>query len=164
MPTVSSLVSVSRGLTARGRQPYFVQNVIDIAAAVTANGTALVAGDIVQAITVPVNTMVVQAGIEVLTAVDGSASNDVDVLLGITGVDVDAFVASFDLDAATAGAYATSTGTPLIVGGTADTIDVEFHAGTTMPVSGQLRVWALLLDVDADNDRDADEVDRDQIA
>lgn len=164
MPTVSSLVSVSRGSTARGRQPYFVQNVIDIAAAVTANGTALVAGDIVQAITVPVNTMVVQAGIEVLTAVDGSASNDVDVLLGITGVDVDAFVASFDLDAATAGSYATSTGTPLIVGGTADTIDVEFHAGTTMPVSGELRVWALLLDVDAEDERDADEVDRDQLA
>lgn len=164
MPTVSSLVSVARGATARGRQPYFVQNVIDIAAAVTANGTALVAGDIVQAITVPANTMVVQAGIEVLEAVDGSASNDVAVHLGITGVDVDAFVASFDLDAATAGAYATSTGNPLIVGSAADTVDIEFDAGTTMPVSGQLRVWALLLDVDADNDRDADEVDRDQLA
>lgn len=164
MPTVSSLVSVARGSTARGRQPYFVQNVIDIAAAVTANGTALVAGDIVQAITVPANTMVVQAGIEVIEAVDGAASSNVAIHLGITGVDVDAFVASFDLDAATAGAYATSTGTPLIVGSAADTVDIEFDAGTTMPVSGQLRVWALLLDVDADNDRDADEVDRDQLA
>ncbi len=56
MPTVTTLSSAARGAGARGRQPYMVQHEIDIAAAVTAKGSALAAGDIVAAISVTAET------------------------------------------------------------------------------------------------------------
>jgi hypothetical protein len=44
----------------------------------------------------------------------------------------------------------------------ADTIDLEIDAATTAPTAGKLRIWAILMDVDA---RKAGEIaDRDVLA
>jgi len=73
-----------------------LQNDIDMADAVLQNGgTALAANDIIQAIAVPTNTMILHAGIKVITAMEGTTT-DSGLLLGITGTDVDIFSAAFD--------------------------------------------------------------------
>lgn len=164
MGTVTTLVGgVGSGRTANS-VPYFVDTTIDIAVWAAAEGAPLAAGDIVQAINVPADTMVLNAGIEVITAVDGSASADNAWDLGITAVDPDCFVDAWEIDTASAGDYAPQAAAfnPLIVGGTADTIDVLIQAATTPPVSGVIRVWAVLMDIDGR--RTADEVDRDTLA
>ena len=165
--TISDLVVAARGTsTTPSRSPYFVEASIDIAAAVASKGSALEAGEIIQAITVPANTMIMTAGIEVTTAVDASSADAV-ISLGVTGLDVDRFVAGFEFDAddAPAGTYTTQAdgSAPVVIGGTADTIDLELDSISTAPVSGVLRVFAVLLDVDAQGGT-ADEVDRDQLA
>jgi hypothetical protein len=162
MATVTTLAGGSvDGFTA-GRMPYFKEVLIDFAAAATAKGSALVASDVIEAISVPTNTLILNAGFEVIT-VAGGESNDNTLDLG-TGVDVDVFVDGFDLDAAAAGAYAQNAAAfqPLVVGATADTIDVLIATATTAPTSGVLRVWAVLMDVEAR--RTAAEVDRDLLA
>jgi len=165
--TITTLAGgVGAGGTTPSRSPYLVEKSIDIAAAVAAKGSALEAGEIIQALDVPANTMILTAGIEVTTAVDASSADAV-LSLGVTGGDVDRFVAAFEFDAddAPAGTYATmaDASAPVIIGSTADTIDVELDSITTAPVSGVLRVFAVLLDIDALGDG-ADEVDRDQLA
>jgi hypothetical protein len=162
MATVTTLAGGSvDGFTA-GRMPYFKEVLIDFAAAATAKGSALVATDVIEAISVPANTMILNAGFEIIT-VAGGESNDNTLDLG-TGVDADVFVDGFDLDAAAAGAYAQNAAAfqPLVVGGTADTIDLTIVTATTAPTSGVVRVFAVLMDIDAR--KVAAEVDRDTLA
>lgn len=161
MGTVTTLAGGKTSGQTAGSVPYLVDNLIDIAAWSTAEGGALVAGDIVEAISVPANTLVLSAGIEVISPLVGESA-DTRFLLGVVGGDVDAFVASWDATAAVAGAYAPATQTGQVMFGTADTIDLELDAATTGPTAGTLRVWAVLMNVDAR--RGADEVDRDQLA
>ena len=129
--------------------PYFVEKTIDFAAAATAKGTALAAADVIEVIDVPAGTMVLNAGLQVVTVATGE-SNDNTLDLGITGVDADAFVDGFDLDAAAAGAYAQNAAAfqPLIVDA-ADTIDLLITTATTAPTGGTVRVWAVLCDIGA---------------
>jgi hypothetical protein len=162
MATVTTLAGGSvDGFTA-GRMPYFKEVLVDFAAAATAKGSALAAADVIEAISVPTNTMILNAGFEVITAAGGE-SNDNTLDLG-TGVDADVFVDGFDLDAAAAGAYAQNAAAfqPLVVGGTADTIDLTIATATTAPTSGVVRVFAVLMDIDAR--KIAAEVDRDTLA
>jgi hypothetical protein len=149
------------GFTA-GRMPYFKEVLIDFAAAATAKGSALAAADVIEAISVPANTLILNAGLEVITAAGGE-SNDNTLDLGVTGVDADVFVDGFDLDAAAAGAYAQNAAAfqPVVIGA-ADTIDLLIATATTAPTSGVVRVWAVLMDIDAR--KAAAEVDRDVLA
>lgn len=162
MATVTTLAGGSvDGFTA-GRMPYFKEVLIDFAAAATAKGSALAAADVIEAISVPANTMILNAGLEVIT-VAGGESNDTTVDLGVTTTEPDNFVDGFDLDAAAAGAYAQNAAAfqPLVIG-TADTIDLLIATATTAPTSGVVRVWAVLMDIDGR--KAAAEVDRDVLA
>jgi hypothetical protein len=161
MATVTTLAGGSvDGFTA-GRMPYFKEVLIDFAAAATAKGSALAAADVIEAISVPANSMILNAGLEVIT-VAGGESSDNTLDLG-TATDADNFVDGFDLDAAAAGAYAQNAAAfqPIVVG-TADTIDLTIATATTAPTSGVVRVWAVLMDIDAR--KTAAEVDRDTLA
>lgn len=161
MATVTTLAGGSiDGFTA-GRMPYFKEVLIDFAAAAAAKGGALAVSDVIEAVSVPANTMILNAGLEVITAAGGE-SNDNTLDLG-TGVDADNFVDGFDLDAAVAGTYAQNAAAfQPIVCGTADTIDLTIATATTAPTSGVVRVWAVLMDIDAR--KTAVEVDRDVLA
>lgn len=162
MATITTLAGgASAGRTA-APVPYVVDKVIDFAAAATAKGSALAAADVIECISVPANTVILNAGFEVITAAGGE-SNDTTYDLGVTGVDADVFVDGFDGDAAAAGAYAQNAAAfqPIVVG-TADTIDITIATATTAPTGGKVRVWALLMDIDGR--KTADEVDRDQLA
>ena len=162
MATVTTLAGGKTSGQTVGSVPYFVDVEIDFAAAATAKGSALAAADVIEAISVPANTLILNAGMEVITAAGGeSADNAWD--LGVTGVDADVFVDGFDGDAAAAGDYAQNAAAfqPVVIG-TADTIDLLIQAATTAPTSGVVRVWAVLMNIDGRTG--ADEVDRDQLA
>lgn len=161
MGTVTTLAGGKTSGRTAASVPYFADVEVDIAAWATAEGGALVAGDIIECISVPANTLVLSAGIEVLSPLVGESA-DARFLLGVVGGDVDAFVASWDATAAAAGAYAPATQNGQVMFGAADTIDLELDAATTGPTAGKLRVWAVMVDVDARVG--ADEVDRDQLA
>jgi len=159
-----AITTLAGGATAgrtAGSVPYLIDVQIDLAAAATAKGTALAAADIIEAVNVPANSVVLTAGIEVVTALAGE-SGDTRLLLGVTGGDVDAFVASWDATAAAAGAYAPAAATVPVVFASADTIDIEIDAATTAPTGGVLRVWAVVMDIDGRYG--AAEADRDQLA
>ena len=148
MSTVTTLAAgYTSGRTA-GPAPYLVDVNIDFAAAATAKGSALAAADIIECINVPANTLILNAGIEVIT-VTGGESSDTTYDLGVTGVEADNFIDGFDGDAAAAGAYAQNAAAyQPIVNATADTIDLLIATATTAPTSGVFRVWAVLMDID----------------
>jgi hypothetical protein len=128
-------VGGTTGHPSNGRTPYLVENTIDISAINSAAGTA--DGDVVQCLDIPAETLIMQAGVEVLTALSGSVTID----LGITGGDVDNFV---DGDTNATG-YSVLTATANQVIASADTLDALL-AGAASSV-GKIRVWAVLCDV-----------------
>ena len=130
------------GHPANGRTPYLVENTIDISAINSNSGTA--DGDIVQALDIPAETLIMEAGIEVITALSSSATMD----LGITGGDVDRYV---DGDTNATG-YATLTATARVVVASADTLDI-LTAGADSS-AGKVRVWAVLCDVSGVDETD----------
>jgi hypothetical protein len=83
--------------------------------------------------------------------------------LGVTTTEPDNFVDGFDADAAAAGAYAQNAAAyqPLVIGA-ADTIDLLIATATTAPTSGEVRVWAVLMNIDGRPARAS--VDREQLA
>jgi hypothetical protein len=164
MATISTLDPAVHGGTARGRQPYFVEASIDLAAAATAKGSALAANDIITCLNIPANTVILHAGAECTATPAGGTSDSFD--LGVTGGDVDNFVDGFALTgSAAAGDYAPTpvAYAPVIVA-SADTLDMLL-LGTTPSTSGTIRVFAILMDIDGHQSaRTADEVDRDTLA
>jgi hypothetical protein len=143
-----------------GRLPYVVEKTIDFAVATTAKGSALAAADVIEAIDVPAQSVVLNAGYEVTATITGDVTIDV----GVTGVDADVFVDGAVLAAATAvGTFAQNAAAyqPVVLGA-ADTVDLLISASTTAISAGKVRVWALVVDV---SDKDAPgEADRDQLA
>ena len=166
MATITSNLASARGNTQRGRNVYLVQNELDFAVTTVDPSAA----DVVQMMTIPAGTAVLAAGVEVMTAVAGAGS-DCTIDLGFSSIDADGWVDGFDLDAASAGDYASQAasvatefkGLPAIL--TADdTLDLTF-AGTDGGIaSGKVRVFALCMDISDTGDMSADEVDRDTLA
>ena len=128
-------VGGTTGHPSNTRTPYLVENTIDVSAVNGDSGSAN--GDILYAIDIPAETLIMEAGIEVITALSSSATMD----LGITGGDVDNFV---DGDTNATG-YATLTATARLVVASANTLDV-LTAGAASSV-GKIRVWAVMCDV-----------------
>jgi len=162
MATVTTLAGGAGAYSTAGRTPMVADVIIDFAAAATAKGSALAAADIIEAVNIPAGSVVLTAGMEVITALAGESA-DTRLLLGVTGGDVDAFVASWDATAATAGTYAPAAATVPVVFGSADTIDIEIDAATTAPTGGKVRVYAVFVPIDG-RAMEADEVVRDQLA
>ena len=148
MATVTTLAGGAVSRNALSRQFYTVEKEIDFAAAATAKGSALAAADVIEAISVPAGTMILNAGMQVVTAAVGESS-DLRLDLGVTGVDADVFVDGFDYAAAAVDAWTQNAAAyqPVVIGASADTIDILIQAATTAPTAGKVRVWAVLMDV-----------------
>ena len=131
------------GHPTRSRRPYLVENTIDISAINGDSGAAQ--NDVIQALDIPAETLVMEAGIEVLTALSSSVTLD----LGITGGDVDIYV---DGDTNATG-YAALTGTARHIAASADTLDVLVLSADS--TAGKIRVWAVMCDISG-----VDETDR----
>jgi len=140
--------------------PYMVENTINFASAVTAKGSALAAADVIEALQIPAQSIVIAAGFEILTAVTGSCT----VSLGVTGVTAAAYVSAFGVTGSLAvGDYATpaTAGYPIVTK-SADTLDLLLVTETTTLSAGSLRVFALI--VDAQDRVGPTSVDREQLA
>lgn len=140
--------------------PYMVENTINLASAVTAKGSALAAADVIEALQIPAQSIVLAAGFEVTSAVTGSCT----VSLGVTGVTAAAYVSAFGVTGSLAvGDYATpaAAGYPIVTKA-ADTLDLLLVTETTTLSAGSLRVFAVIVDA-ADRVGPAS-VDREQLA
>ena len=153
-------LQAARGNQNPGRNPYMVQTVLNWATALSDKGSALAASDVVPVIAVPKGTMVMNAGIEVDTASDGSTFT---VDLGM--VDADVFVDGFDATSAAAVVAQNPAAYQPVMAVADDNIDVTIATLSGGAVSsGKLRVWAVLMDCTDIGDLSANEVDRDTLA
>ena len=161
MANITAALKASSGNSQRGRNVYYVDNVIDL----TANSINPATADTIQAITVPANTLVVGAGLQVVNSATMDTGTDATASLGFTGGDVDEFVATFDIDGAADGAYAPQIAiTGLTASTSSDTIDVLLAGTGTSFSAGKIRVYAMLMDISDQGDMSANEVDRDTLA
>jgi len=135
-------VGGTTGHPSNGRTPYLVENTIDVSAVNSDSGAAQ--NDVLQAMDIPAETVIIEAGIEVLTACSSSVTLD----LGITGGDVDIYT---DGDTNATG-YSTLTATARHVAASADTLDVLVLSAASS--AGKIRVWAIMCDVSGINESD----------
>ena len=124
------------------RVPYLVENTIDISQVNAGSGTAT--NDVLQVLDIPAETLILHAGVEILTQLSNSVTLD----LGITGGDVDTFV---DGDAKEVG-YSVLTATARPVIASADTLDLLMLSAASS--AGKLRVFAILCDVSGIDETD----------
>ena len=159
MATITSTLKSATGNSQRGRNPYMVENTIDL----TAQSISYTAGDVVQAITVPANTKILAAGFQVVNSATMNSGTNATATLGTA--DADEYVTAFDIDGASDGAYAPSvTVSADVVLSTADTLDLTFAGDGSTYTAGKIRVYAVMMDVSEIGDTSADEVDRDTLA
>jgi len=140
MATHSKVTGGTAGHPSTRRKPYWVENTVDNSLFDPA------AADIIQCLNVPAETLVIAAGLEVLTASSTSVTFD----LGITGStaghhDPDAFVDAFDATGTGHAPMDATDAAAMLIVKTADTIDI-LTAGAT-DTAGKVRVWALLCDI-----------------
>jgi len=159
MATITATLANTHGSSSRGRQPYYVQQIVDLTAnSINPNG------DVVQVLTVPANTKIIAAGFQVTSSATQNTGTDATAILG-TAVDDNEYVAAFDIDGASDGAYApcaTPAGEVVIT--SADTLDLTLAGGGASFSAGEIRVYAVLMDVSDIGEMEADEVGRDQLA
>ena len=135
------------GHPSNGRTPYLVENTFDLSQ--IRGGTVPDNANVLQVLDIPAETLIMEAGIEVITALSSSATMD----LGITGGDVDIYV---DGDGNATG-YGTLTATARHIAASADTLDILIGGADSS--AGKIRVWAVMCDVSGvdedDNNTDA---------
>jgi hypothetical protein len=159
MATITSLLLPATGNSNRGRMPYQVELSIDL----TAQAIDCSSGDVVQCITLPANTHILHAGVQVVESATQNTGTDATVTLG--AADADEYVTAFDIDGASDLAYAPSvTPSAEVVLSSADTLDLTFAGSGATFTAGKLRVYALLMDVSEQGSSSANEVDRDTLA
>lgn len=144
----------------RRNVPYKVETEVNIATITTTKGSALATADTVQILDIPGKSILYAAGLEMETVGDGGYTID----MGVSTVDADN-----NVDGVTWGS-SISTGTitqqaaayqPVVVGSDL-TLDLKFTTISAVPTTGVFRAWAVIQDISTD--RDAEEVDRDQLA
>ena len=159
MATITSLLLPATGNSNRGRMPYQVELIIDL----TAQAIDCSAPDTVQCITLPANTHILHAGVQVVESATMNTGTNATITLG--AADVDEYVTAFDIDGASDLAYAPSvTPSAEVVLSSADTLDLVFAGDGATFTAGKLRVYALLMDVSEQGSTSANEVDRDTLA
>ena len=153
-------VGGTTGHPSNGRTPYLVENTIDISAINDATGTA--SGDIVQALDIPAETLVLCAGVEVLTALSSSATIDIGWASATSGnptADGDRWIDG-DTNATGYGTLrsVTDNATTALPFGNAvlfpavETIDATIAGADSS--AGKIRVWAVLCDVSGIDETD----------
>ena len=140
MATVSKVTGGTSGHPSTRRKPYWVEKTIDNSLFDPANC------DIIQALNVPAETLVIAAGLEVLTASSSSVTMD----LGITGStaghnDPDCWVDGYDATGTGHAPMDATDAAAMLIVKTADTIDILI--GGAQDTAGKVRVWALMCDI-----------------
>ncbi len=148
-------VGGTTGHPSNGRTPYLVENTIDVSAINGDSGTAQ--NDVIQCIDVPAETLIMAAGVEVLTACSSSVVIDIGVTGSSAGFsDPDAFVDAYDATGASYAPRDVADAAPMLTIKTADTIDALMAGAASS--AGKIRVWAVLCDISGidETDRNTD--------
>ena len=141
-------VGGTTGHPSNGRTPYLVENTIDVSAVNGDSGSAQ--NDVLKCIDVPAETLIMAAGVEVLTACSSSVVIDIGVTGSTAGFsDPDAYVDAYD---ATGAAYSGSLGVLPLICKVADTIDALMAGAASS--AGKIRVWAVLCDLSGIDESD----------
>ena len=141
-------VGGTTGHPSNGRTPYMVENTIDVSAVNGDSGSAQ--NDVLKCIDVPAETIVMAAGVEVLTACSSSVVIDIGITGSTAGFsDPDAYVDAYD---ATGAAYSGSLGVLPLICKVADTIDALMAGAASS--AGKIRVWAVLCDLSGIDESD----------
>ena len=140
MATHSKVTGSTSGHPSTRRKPYYVENTIDNSLFDPASG------DVIQCLNVPAETVVLSAGLEVLTASSSSVTFD----LGITGStaghhDPDCWVDGYDATGTGHAPMDATDASAMLICKAAETIDIV-TAGAT-DTAGKVRVWAVLCDI-----------------
>jgi hypothetical protein len=158
MATVDMALRAGDGVNSIGRwsgsvrTPYLLYKEINLATAVTTKGTALALNDVIQALDIPANSMLIAGGAIKVSAMTGT-STDLTFDIGITGVDADVLVDGWDFDAAAVASHATPLGVQTTqVFTSAGTIDILIATMTGTLTGGKVGVYALLVDVGTTTD------------
>jgi len=106
--------------------------------------------------TLPAQTVILAAGVEVTEALTGATALTFDIG---TGADDDEFVVAYAMAGKSVGDVAPSVPGIAYIGAE-DTLDLKIDTLTGTATAGKLRVWALVMDVDG---KGAAEVARDQV-
>jgi hypothetical protein len=131
------------GHPANGRTPYLVENTIDF----SVSGFQPAAGDFVQALDIPAESIVMNAGIEVLTASPSSVTLDMG-----DGDTADIYVDNLD---STSTGYSAVHQDVLSTGkiyASADTIDIKVLGA--QDTTGKVRAWAVVCDISGIDETD----------
>lgn len=141
----SDVAAQPTGFTTVGHA-YVEVREIDLAEVVTEKGSAIAQGDIITAVPVPADCLVLGGGIKVTEAMTGT-STDATIDVGVTGGTADALVDGFDLDGASVGD--TSLANPMEVQYVAanDTVDILIATQTGTITGGKILVFALIAPV-----------------
>ena len=83
MANITTLLKAASGNSQRGRNPYMVENTIDIVATTVDPSSA----DVVQAITIPAGHKIMAAGVEVVESATMNTGTDATVTLGAADPD-----------------------------------------------------------------------------
>ena len=136
------------GHPAHARTPYLVENTIDIGAVNSSAGTGI--ADVLEVMAIPPQSVVLGAGMEVITAVTSTGSPTFD--LDITGGTANQWAAAKDTTAGYAALVAESSTTQraLVTATGGDTIDITCN--TAASTAGVIRVWAIIMDVSGVNE------------
>ena len=159
LATTNSTHGTTLGVSNRVK-PFLVEQTFNFADQnIDANGSTI------EICAVPADHLILFASLQVETALTNDQS-DATVDLGLAGGDADYFVDGFDIDGASASAYAAvddaTARVPLIV--TADGSLKLTFAGTASTISaGIVRVFAVCMPIEGSLSRPTD-VDRDQLA
>ena len=146
-------VGGTTGHPSNGRTPYLVENTIDVSAVNGDSGSAQ--NDVLKCIDVPAETLVMAAGLEVLTACSSSVVIDIGITGSTAGFsDPDAFIDAYDATGASyAGRDATADADPIMLTcKVADTIDALMAGAASS--AGKIRVWAVLCDISGIDETD----------
>ena len=117
-----------------GRRPYLVENTVDFSVFDPA------ANDIVQMIDVPAESIVINAGLEVLTVSPSSVTLDMG-----DANDVDSYVDGYDSTSAGYAGLVENVSNIGSVYGSADTIDIKVLGA--QDTSAKVRAWAIMCDI-----------------
>jgi hypothetical protein len=141
-----------------------IEAYLDFTKLVGTDGYTLATGDVFQLLEIPAGYLVLNAGAEVMTAFDGTATVDVDFAGG------DDIVHAFDVTSVGFAAAGTNGQTNTIIGSAASTFTQFLSAAATLDVTldsadatvGVLRVYAVVMDCN-EHATVATTVDRDQL-
>ena len=143
MATLTTFLAPTRGAGNPSRKPYLIENTIDL----TASAVDCSSGDIIQALTVPADSVILWAGMQVTESATQNTGTDATITLG-TAVDPDEYITAFDIDGATDLVYApTVAQAGVLVSPSSDTLDLTFAGSGATFTAGKLRVFAMLMDV-----------------